>query len=209
MSCTPFCVHTCQLAPNQLAQKSRNFISLPAFLPVSPYIDLSISNLRKFQDLHITLEVSQFAHPADQFFRHPTSTSHAAFMSPSATETPPGWMPNTCSQAHLCYMTWNVILCPSQWTLWFAPLLCVLEGLDGPTLSLVHPWLRERERDCTLHPCSTKTREVLGNPSPTPERFPEGNLVLVEYGHSLIINLSTGRGSENPSLWKEGKDWQC
>ena len=25
----------------------------------------------------------------------------------------------------------------------------------------------------TLYPCSTKTREVLGNPSPTPERFPE------------------------------------
>ena len=24
-----------------------------------------------------------------------------------------------------------------------------------------------------LYPCSTKTREVLGNPSPTPERFPE------------------------------------
>ena len=73
-------------------------------------------------------------------------------------------------------------------------------------------------------------REVLGNPSPTPERFPEtrkilkgrgsrvgGNLegggdgfpntsrVSVEYGHSLIINLSTGSGSENPSLWT-GKD---
>ena len=27
-----------------------------------------------------------------------------------------------------------------------------------------------------MYPCSTKTREVLGNPSPTPERFPEGNL---------------------------------
>ena len=65
-----------------------------------------------------------------------------------------------------------------------------------------------------MYPCSTKTREVLGNPSPTPERFPEtreisrgrspreisrveGNLegrgdgfinnsqVLVEYGHSI------------------------
>ena len=54
-----------------------------------------------------------------------------------------------------------------------------------------------------MYPCSTKTSEVLGNPSPTPERFPEtrdsrveGNLkgvgdgfpnssrVLVEYGHS-------------------------
>ena len=54
-----------------------------------------------------------------------------------------------------------------------------------------------------------------------PERFPEGeargksrgdgfpntSLVLVEYGHSLIINISTGSGSENPSLWR-GKDWQ-
>ena len=55
-----------------------------------------------------------------------------------------------------------------------------------------------------MYPCSTKTREVLGNLSPTPKRFPEtweilrveGNLedggdgfpntsrVLVEYGHS-------------------------
>ena len=81
-----------------------------------------------------------------------------------------------------------------------------------------------------LYPCSTKTREVLGNPSPTPERFPEtreisrgrspreisrveGNLegrgdgfpntsrVLVEHGQSLSINFSTGSGSENPSLW--------
>ena len=86
----------------------------------------------------------------------------------------------------------------------------------------------------TLYPCSTKTREVLGNPSPTPERFPEarkisrerspreilrveGNLegggdgfpntsrVLVEYGHSLIIKLSAGSGSANPSL-QTGKD---
>ena len=30
--------------------------------------------------------------------------------------------------------------------------------------------------DERMYPCSTKTREVLGNPSPTPERFPEGNL---------------------------------
>ena len=69
---------------------------------------------------------------------------------------------------------------------------------------------------------STKTREVLGNPSPTPERFPEGEAwgksrgrrgwvsqyLLVENRHSLIINLSTGSGSENPSLWT-GKEWQC
>ena len=89
----------------------------------------------------------------------------------------------------------------------------------------------------TLYPCSTKTREVLGNPSPTAERFPEtreisrgrspreisrveGNLegrgdgfpnisrVLVEHGQSLSINFLTGSGSEDPSLWT-GKDWQC
>ena len=72
-----------------------------------------------------------------------------------------------------------------------------------------------------MYPCSTKTREVLGNPSLTAERFPstlisrvsgnlegggDGFLVLVEYGHSLIINLSTGSASGNPSMWK---DWQC
>ena len=71
------------------------------------------------------------------------------------------------------------------------------------------------QRSCcgcsTLYPFSTKTREVSGNPSLTSERFPEtqereisrveGNLegggdgfpntfrVLVEYGHSLIINF--------------------
>ena len=36
-------------------------------------------------------------------------------------------------------------------------------------------------------------------------RFPNTSRVLVEYGHSLIINLSTVSGSENPSLWT-GKD---
>ena len=85
-----------------------------------------------------------------------------------------------------------------------------------------------------LGPSSIKTREVLGNPSLMPKRFPEtrkisrgqrpreilrvkGNLegrgdgfpntsrVLVEDGHSLIINFSTGSGSGNPSLWT-GKD---
>ena len=79
----------------------------------------------------------------------------------------------------------------------------------------------------TLFPCSTETREVLGNPSPQPKRFPdtreisrgrspceisrvEGNIegegdgfpnssrVLVEYGHSFIINFCTGSGLENP-----------
>ena len=67
-----------------------------------------------------------------------------------------------------------------------------------------------------LYPCSTKTREVLGNPSRRPRDFlrPEGggngfpnnSRVLLEHGHSL--NLSVGSGSENPSLWT-GKDWQC
>ena len=84
--------------------------------------------------------------------------------------------------------------------------------------------------DCIgLGPSSIKTREVLGNPSLMPKRFPEtrkisrgrspreilrveGNLegrgdgfpnnsrVLVEDGHSLLINFSTGSGSRNPSL---------
>ena len=85
-----------------------------------------------------------------------------------------------------------------------------------------------------LYPCSTKTREVLGNPSPTPKRFPEtreisrgrspreisrveGNLegggdgfpntsrVLVEYGHSPHHQFIYRDGSGNPSLWA-GKD---
>ena len=72
-----------------------------------------------------------------------------------------------------------------------------------------------------VDPCSTKTRKVLGNPSPTPEirrgksaagnfegggdGFPNTSRILVKYGHSLIINLSTGSGSGNPSLWA-GKD---
>ena len=33
----------------------------------------------------------------------------------------------------------------------------------------------------------------------------EGNLVLVEFGHCLVINPSTGSGSGNPSLLA-GKD---
>ena len=31
----------------------------------------------------------------------------------------------------------------------------------------------------TLYPCSTKTREVLGNPSPTPKRFPETERMFI------------------------------
>ena len=86
-----------------------------------------------------------------------------------------------------------------------------------------------------MYPCSTKTREVLGNLSPTPKRFldlreisrgrspreisrVEGNLegggdgfpntsrVLVEYGHSPHHQFIYRDGSENPSLWA-GKDW--
>ena len=79
----------------------------------------------------------------------------------------------------------------------------------------------------SMYPHSTKTREVLGNPSPMPKRFPEtrgksrgsreisraeGNIegrgdrfpnnsrVLVEYRHSLIINIYARSGSENPFL---------
>ena len=35
--------------------------------------------------------------------------------------------------------------------------------------------------------------------------FPNTSRDLVEYGHSLSINFSTGSGSGNPSLWA-GKD---
>ena len=81
-----------------------------------------------------------------------------------------------------------------------------------------------------MYKCSTKTRDIgksipdardiFWDPRYFPRAKPEGNLggggvgfsntsrVLVEYGHSLIIKLSTGSGSENPSLWT-GKDWQC
>ena len=93
-----------------------------------------------------------------------------------------------------------------------------LEGAQWDEVNFQCCLFQCSNEECALYPCSTKTREVLGNPSPTPERFPEtreisrveGNVhntsrVLVEYGHSLIINLSTGSGSENPSLWT-GKD---
>ena len=49
---------------------------------------------------------------------------------------------------------------------------------------------------------------VEGNLEGGGDGFPNTSRVLVEYGHSLIINLSTGSGSENPSLWT-GKVWQC
>ena len=76
-----------------------------------------------------------------------------------------------------------------------------------------------------LYPCSTKTREVLGNPSPTAARFPEGEVRGKSWGRRGWISqylqsfggvrtfsqhqfFSTGSGSGNPSLWT-GKDWQC
>ena len=57
---------------------------------------------------------------------------------------------------------------------------------------------------CTpgLYPCSTKTKEDLGNPSPMPERFPETQEILRVEG-----NLSSFGGaqtfSHHPSLWRE------
>ena len=51
-------------------------------------------------------------------------------------------------------------------------------------------------------------REILrveGNLEGRGDRFPNTSRVLVEDGHSLIINFSTGSGSGNPSLWT-GKD---
>ena len=41
-----------------------------------------------------------------------------------------------------------------------------------------------------LYPCSTKTREVLGNPFPTPKRFPEGNLEVFCLFFLAFINAS-------------------
>ena len=47
-----------------------------------------------------------------------------------------------------------------------------------------------------MYPCSTKTREVLGNPSPTPKRFPETReisrgrsqrVILVEHGYNTSL----------------------
>ena len=53
--------------------------------------------------------------------------------------------------------------------------------------------------DCIRAP--PKTREVLGNLDGEGDQFPNNiSCVLLEYGHSLVINLSSGRGSENPSL---------
>ena len=53
----------------------------------------------------------------------------------------------------------------------------------------------------TLGPSSIKTREVLGNLEGRGDGFPNNSRVLVEDGHSLIINFSTGSGSGNPSFW--------
>ena len=51
-------------------------------------------------------------------------------------------------------------------------------------------------------------REILrveGNLEGRGDEFPNNSRVLVEDGHSLIINFSTGSGLGNPSLWT-GKD---
>ena len=63
----------------------------------------------------------------------------------------------------------------------------------------------ERVTSRRLGPSSIKTREVLGNLEGRGDGFPNTSRVLVEDGHSLIINFSTGSGSGNPSLWT-GKD---
>ena len=47
-----------------------------------------------------------------------------------------------------------------------------------------------------MYPCSTKTREVLGNPSPMPERFPE-TTVPQSQGDPKIVK----RG---PNFWQKG-----
>ena len=65
--------------------------------------------------------------------------------------------------------------------------------------SEIHP---QRPRDF-LRP---ERSWVSGNLSAVGDGFPITSRVLVEYGHSLIINISTGSGTGNPSLWE---DWQC
>ena len=63
--------------------------------------------------------------------------------------------------------------------------------------------------DQTMYPCSTKTREVLGNLEGRGDRFPNTSRVLVEYGHSphhqLIYRDGSGRIDSvkiNPSLMR-------
>ena len=114
---------------------------------------------------------------------------------------------------------------------WGSPISKIL-----PVYKVVHkcPKASKNAKKSGMYPCSTKRREVLGNPSPTPKRFPEtrdisrgrspreisrveGNLegggdgfpntsrVLVEYGHSPHHQFIYRDGSGNPSLWA-GKD---
>ena len=116
-------------------------ISQPASLPVSPSIYFKPQKIPRSS-------LCQRCHPICPFSWPPTAkrplnsthtvnaTSHAAFMSTSATETPPGCL--ILAQKSTFYMTWNVILCPF-FTLLFASLSCVGEGLDDPTFSLGHP----------------------------------------------------------------------
>ena len=69
-----------------------------------------------------------------------------------------------------------------------------------------------------LYLCSTKTREVLGNPSRTPKRFPKTSRVLVEHGYnvhvfthiaiklcSMIGNISSRNNLSQDTLFMLGK----
>ena len=63
-----------------------------------------------------------------------------------------------------------------------------------------------------LYPCSIKTREVLGNPSPTPdfprpERFPEGEARGKSRGSREIREIFRGRGfcTPRPEGFPEGE----
>ena len=69
----------------------------------------------------------------------------------------------------------------------------------------------------TLYPCSTKTREVLGNPSPTPERFPEGEArgksrglrkILRAEGMDFLLRLEFWWSTDNlsSSIFLQGVD---
>merc|ERR1712212_1387 len=64
----------------------------------------------------------------------------------------------------------------------------------------------------TMYPCSTKTREVLGNPSPPPnfprpKRFPEGEARGKSRGSREIREIFRGRGfcTPRPEGFPEGE----
>ena len=71
---------------------------------------------------------------------------------------------------------------------------------------------RRYQKSDALYPCSTKTREVLGNPSPPPnfprpKRFPEGEARGKSRGSREIREIFRGRGfcTPRPEGFPEGE----